>query len=289
MGKLDNKTILILDNETGEVETANGRYQTKEELENIDKHRQRQLAIENGRDNPFVEYLFEYGTEAFPDLSPASITRLFFVATYCGYDGRLMLTAHRTMDKKQLKKLLGLSDTSFKAFWSEITESGILILREDGTIEINNKYFAKGKLTSEQKKNNFTRVYCKMIQDIYKSFDKPSSHKTLSYIFKLIPYVNLKHNLVCRNPGESDVDQVQPLTVGEFCDILGYDRTHGRRLLQNLLDLKIGDQHLLGLWGHSLNVYKHVIFVNPRVFYAGANPNEIRDTFDTTARFELIE
>ena len=59
-----------------------------------------------------------------------------------------------------------------------------------------------------------------------------SKHTNLGYIFKLIPYVNCEYNIICHNPLEKDLDLIEPMTVGEFCEAIGYDKTNASRLIK---------------------------------------------------------
>ena len=49
----------------------------------------------------------------------------------------------------------------------------------------------------------------------------------------MMPYVNVQWNIVCHNPLEDHLEMIEPMTLGEFCDVIGYDRTHAQRLLDN--------------------------------------------------------
>lgn len=59
---------------------------------------------------------------------------------------------------------------------------------------------------------------------------QPSQHKHLGYLFKMLPYVNLEYNVLCHNPLESNLDDIQLMTVSEFCGAIGYDISNWHRL-----------------------------------------------------------
>ena len=58
-------------------------------------------------------------------------------------------------------------------------------------------------------------------------------HQYLGYIFLMMPYVNVQWNIVCHNPLEDHLEVIEPMTLGEFCDAIGYERDNAQRLLDN--------------------------------------------------------
>lgn len=278
------KEYSVLDQSTGEVLLKEGVFISKEQNEAFIQKRNREVAIAGDPDYCFVWFLFKYGEEIFPTLTPANITRLFYVATFCNYEGYLANSNGTPLTKAHIKKKLGLSDSVNSGFWKELLASGILSIGDDNIIYVNEKYFRKGSMRSN---SSFTRIYSNFIRTIYEDCLDNNKHKLLSYIFRLIPYVNYTHNVVCRNPDEKDIDRIEPTTVKELCEILNYSATNGRRLLDEMLHYRVGGEHLIGLWGHSLDVDKHIVFVNPKIFYAGPDPHDIRNTFELSAKFEI--
>lgn len=278
------KEYSVLDQSTGEILLQEGLFISKEQSEAYAQKRNREIAIAGDPSYCFVWFLFKYGEEIFPALTPANITRLFYIATFCNYDGYLANSNGTPMTKAHVKKKLGLSDNVNNIFWRELLENNIVTIDDDKIVHVNKKYFRKGNIKSH---SNFTRIYTSFIRTVYEDCLDNNKHKLLSYIFRLIPHVNYAHNVVCRNPSEKDIDKIEPMTVKELCEILDYAAQNGRKLLENMLQYRVGGEHLIGLWGHSLNVDKHVIFVNPKVFYAGPDPHDIRNTFELSAKFEI--
>lgn len=278
------KKIYTLDEDTGELEPFEGIAYTTEQLEVI---RAKQQLRNNGED--FIWFLFNYCEEIFPDLSPPNISRLFYLATFCWYDGRLTKDSGKTfMNKSQVKKQLGLTNNRFKEFWDAMTTHEI-IYEQDKYIYINTKLFKKGKMRKKDIDSNFTRIYCQCVRNIYESCENAIDHKKLFYIYKIIPYVNRRHNIICWNPGEQDAQLVNPMTTGEFCDMVGYDKANARRLFKDLLALKVNGKNLICYIVPEWDINKWLIVINPYIYYGGNGTSEIKQFFNSNAQYKIIE
>ena len=98
--KIKNYVVVDMDFDTGELLHQQGLYYSEAQLQAWDKYRQKMAALENGRANPFVWHSFTQGYETFDMLSSASIPRMFYMATFCGYDGMLVDGASNVLTKK---------------------------------------------------------------------------------------------------------------------------------------------------------------------------------------------
>lgn len=214
---------------------------------------------------PFVWILFKYGEELFKDLnlSRANLTRLIYAATFCDNKGFLM-------SKDELREQMGLNKNRWSEFWNEMVDKGILC-EADGMVHINEKYFFKGKGTVDA---NRTRLFCKYIQNIYESCESANDHQQLSYIFKIIPYVNRKTNIVCANPQEQDKSQIKFLRLGDFCEAVGYGRHNARRMAKELLKIRVNGELAVGFFITDLSEDTWTIIVNPNLYFGGLR-NEI--------------
>lgn len=210
---------------------------------------------------------------------PSYLTRLIFLATFLSYDGVLRYDNNVPIGTKLLKKELGLSEREYYNFISEMKESKIMYERES-LWYINPQLFAKGKLPKSAIKQSrdsdlyHIRLYCNAIRTIYKQATV-RSHKTLSHIFQIIPFVNRKYNIVCWNPYETNLELIKTMTLGEYCDLIGYNRSNATKLYRTLFDpvFDIGDGEKKSIIryvaGKGLKKDTYSIFINPRVYYAG--------------------
>lgn len=252
------KELVWLDNDTGEIETFIGEYRTQEQLEAQTKYyKTKELQTFN---LDFTWIIFEYGQQLFPNIGEKNLTRLIYLSTFCSYDGALP-------PKKIIKEKLKLSSKYWTQFLNEMKRNEIII-EENSALYLNKKFFTKGSIQTE---NNYTRLFCKFIRDIYETCDNVKSITQISYLYRLIPFVNRRTNMVCKNPNEQDPNKVCPITLGEFCDMVGYNRKNAKRLASDLLELKCNGQNLIGFFVTNMNQTTWKIIVNPRIYYGGQN------------------
>ena len=218
---------------------------------------QRNLTARNDNGN-FVWLLFKYGENLFPNISAANLTRLMYVATFCNKDGSIM-------GKTELRQKMNLNRTRWSEFWNEMTENKILY-EQDGIVYVNSKFVVNGKIKTDC---NYTRLFCEYIQQLYEGCSSANDHKQLSYIFKIIPYVNRRTNTVCLNPTEQDEDKVQTMRLGNFCNIIGYDKKHARRLANELLNIRINGELAIGFFVTNLDEKTWQLVVNPKLYFGG--------------------
>lgn len=238
------------------------------------------------KDARFVFHIYHACVNNFPDMQPSHITRLMYIATYLSYDGRLLTDWNAPMNKGHIERFLKLSKTSFYEFWEDMVKRGIFTEKDDG-IYLNKDIFFKGDLTDKQvyrlSVDNImvTRLYVTGIRKLYER-STPRSHKTLSYIFQILPYVNKQYNIICKNPLEEDYDLIEPMTLGEFADVIGYNKKNVGRLANLLLEPTFDIQEdedvtaIRYVITKSLKKESMMMFINPRVYYAGDYADKVK-------------
>lgn len=255
--------LVLLDDDTGEIKDFIGEYRTQEQIEAQTKY-----AVNKEKqtfNSDFTWIVFEYGKELLPNIKDQSLVRLIYLSTICDYDGILP-------PKSVIKKKLKLSDKYWSYFFKEMRSNNLILEDEEtGALCLNKDFFIKGSLKEMSDKRDCTRLFCNFIQDVYDACDNIKSINQISYLYKLIPFVNRRTNIVCYNPKEQDPEKVYPITLGEFCDMIGYSRKNARRLVSDLLSLKCNGQNLIGFFVTNLNQTSWKIIVNPHIYYGGQN------------------
>lgn len=306
-----NVVSVMYDEETGEVlsqtKYANGcRVESQEEVnqkkEHYNQKHQRQLQNiakkkQMSEIGEFIWSVYYLNTVLNPGhISEPNITRLMYLATFIDYDGYLLKPNSpqlftnpnkEYMDKHDMKNIMKLKPRTFTNFYNEvILDKKLFTISDDGRYKIDDFYFGRGNISRTKIRSlaecNFfmTKLYIKGVRELYVKAT-PTSHKTLSYLFQIIPYVNRKYNIVCHNPLETDLKKVEPMTLGEFCRTIGYDESHSNRLFSTLFEpmFTTDDGNIqsavryVATKGTSKKTYN--IFINPRVYYAGDNWKEI--------------
>ena len=255
--------LVLLDDDTGEIKDFIGEYRTQEQIE-----AQTRYVVNKEKqtfNSDFTWIVFEYGKELLPTIKDQSLVRLIYLSTICDYDGILP-------PKSVIKKKLKLSDKYWSYFFKEMRSNNLILEDEEtGALCLNKDFFIKGSLKEMSDKRDCTRLFCNFIQDVYDACDNIKSINQISYLYKLIPFVNRRTNIVCYNPKEQDPEKVYPITLGEFCDMIGYSRKNARRLVSDLLSLKCNGQNLIGFFVTNLNQTSWKIIVNPHIYYGGQN------------------
>lgn len=275
-----------INKETGELTEFYGRVITEEQEKAIQAKRKKKMNEEN--QGEFIWALFTYCSELFPDLSHSSIARLFYLATFVEYDGSRLTddNGYTFLGKRQIKRKLNLTDKPFTTFWNEMIDNQILFEDDAHNVVINTSLFRKGPLDHKCKKD-FTRVYCQCVRYVYENTKNQRDHAKLAYVFKIIPFVNRKTNIVSYNPEEQDDKKINPMTVGDFCDAIGYNRTNASRLFKELMKFTVKGKHLLCLVAmHKLVFSGMFIIVNPEIYYGGAGHHDAQFIFDVCDKQE---
>jgi len=257
----------VINEDTGEAtDSEGGRYYSKKQLESYHKKKiRKQIQNDYGA---FVFLLFNYKQELFPNITPSNLTRLIFISTYLNYDGYLMHDNGTSINKKNMNDLLKLGKTVYNQFYKEMTDNNIL-KEKNQMLYLNSELFHKGDI--EEIDGAMTRICVSGVRGLYQQADV-RAHKTLSYIFKILPYINIKYNIACHNPQESNINLIEHLTLGEFCDIVGYDRSKAKRLANELFQCTFlnGKTVMRYVSDKSFEISTFRIFVNPKIYYAGS-------------------
>jgi len=141
-------------------------------------------------------------------------------------------------------------------------------------VQLNSSYFQRGALSNitDYKKNGIivTRLFNEAIRNIYTNVDT-KSHRYLGYLFKLIPYINTKYNILCKDNIEQDRDNLERMTLGDVCAVLNHDKSNARRLGNELLSLKLKDGSAIfaAVAFKSLDVKNMCLIINPKVLFGG--------------------
>ena len=179
------------------------------------------------------------------NIERANISRLIYLATYIDYNDRqenLLIKYSQCkeiepMTRKDIKEKLGLKDTAFKSFLKNMKENNLLY-EANNKFYINPDYFSKGKIHVKDKK--YTRIYINTTRMLYEGCN-PKKHKSLSYVFQLIPFMNTEFNIICENPNEKDLNKIKKLNMKNICELLklSTDKKNMSRIKKDILNISI--------------------------------------------------
>ena len=234
---------------------------------------------------PFVWSVYKLSTRLLEELPGKYVAMLFYLATFDGYGGYLT-TGKKPVLRKQLPKILSVTETTAYRFWKSLFKAGIATEDAEGKLSLNEEYFQIGSLERKtvavlkEQEMYLSRAYVKSIRDLYEA-SQPGTRNCLGHLFQILPFVNREYNIVCYNPLETELEKIRPMSFGEVCEAIGYDTENASRLLRELLKLKFMVN------GKTQGAVRYVItnnlsdrrtyeiFINPYVFYAGSHQKEV--------------
>ena len=278
-----------IDKKTGEMTPipVGSKIQTKEEQEHIKKMMQLKREkvdfekFKNEKCGGFFWSLYNVGKDYHPELSDDMLAKVIYLLTYLDYNQNILVVRdnanlpYRPMTKNDVRNVIRLHRCNFAKFWERLMDSGIISEGADGKLIVS-EVFRRGKLTKKAKGGMAAiKIFSQAVRYMYEHIDV-RSHKYLAYIYRLIPYINLRYNVFCTNPLEKDKFKIEPLTAIELCKIIGIEgrRDNENRLIDTLFKLMFYDRN-----GDKLSVITVIkrfendevcqyITINPQ-FYAG--------------------
>ena len=221
------------------------------------------------------KFFFIDKNEDFSSLSPATVTKLIYLNTYLSYsDNLLKLTQRTPMKYEDLPGVLKISEKSVQRFWNEVSPKYI-VRTDEGLMFTNLSIFIRGQ-------TNRSKYYQKIYNDgIRLLYDNTpiSKHKNLGYLFKMIPLINIEYNILCENPDEDILEKVKPITLSDFCKIIGYNETQLSRLVNTYNKIKFNVngkmERFCAFVYDGLDRTNANIIINPRILYSGINYKKV--------------
>lgn len=231
----------------------------------------------------FVFFIFE-NLELLTDvMNDINLSRFVYLGTFVRKDGYLKKDDNKTyLTKKDLKEMLGISRNCFGEFYNFLIEYE-MIVQDSKKIKINPNYFFKGNVKNHENeygikvRDNYTRLYIKSIRELYENINKRRSG-SLAIMYKLLPYVNIYHNVLCKNIFEKDLRSIIPLTLENVFLKLGYTKDrHGlSRFKKEIKDIGSENKRVFGFFIKGDRIYESMIFFNPAYFYMGADLKDVK-------------
>lgn len=285
-----------VDGETGEVTpvAANATIMGETERDRLKKKaaqaKERKDYAVAQRDvcGDFYWTLFDSRKEYYPEVSDSVLAKIVYLITYMDYNNNLLMvqdsptSVKRPMLKKDVAKIIRLHRCKFSRFWSELMATKIITEEPDGKLRVCAR-FCKGNLA---KKNMAAmKIFTHAVRYMYENIDV-RTHQYIAYLFRLIPYINLRHNVFCKNPLAADLAEAELLTAKDMCHILGIDETNQSRFVKTLFKLSFVDKG-----GNERSVVRLVIdrknteartfvLINPQFYSACMSKSDMLGVLD---------
>lgn len=284
--KVDDGTVKAVNRYTGEIDDAitvtvpRGTTfltpQQQEELRNRKERERRRFFAKTAKGVKF--YFVSRGGEL-KGMSPETVARLIYLISYIRLEenkqkDNLLMWKRRPMKREDLPSVLSVSPATVTKFWSEVYPDYISENNE-GLLFNNSDLFIKGRgLTKSSLK-----FFVKGIQELYR-ITPATKHRYLGYLFQLLPYVNIEYNILCHNPLETELDEIEPMSLAEFCDLIDYDKSNLSRLLKVYRNLRFStdgqqSERFVSFVYDGLNRDNAKVFINPNILYSGTQGDKV--------------
>ena len=210
------------------------------------------------------------------DISSPTLNKLIYLSTFIGSDNILSRDGgwngfkrdEEPMSLEEIKAALKISDPSWRIFWRECQEKN-LIIEEGGKYKLPIDMFRfcnNSKIN--RKKVAMISLFRHAVRYMYENTDEHSK-RVLNYLYRLIPFINLKYNILCTNPFEQDRDKIVPLKASDICEKFGVPVKNQARFVQQLKKLRFEDN--LGR-KHSVITYRWIVSKDEEIFWVTINP-----------------
>lgn len=241
-----------------------------EEKERIKELLNNQSMLKRCIKERYGSFYFSYYNKLLNMLKPQYLTRALYLCSYMNYDNLLVegKTHHKPIYESDLIRIWNISRAEMFNTKKELIDLGILIVNENKTLSISENFCKKGELMKNIKDEK-ARIFNDAIREIYEKA-KPSEHKKLALLYKMLPYINLKWNMVCSNIDEEIKDLVQPIDVKTLCKLL--NQSNVTKLKKDLLSLTVNGRPVV-LMASVMN--KSIILINPSVYYKGTRLEDV--------------
>lgn len=182
--------------------------------------------------------------------------------------------------KKDIMEILKLSKREYQYTIKYLLENEMVIENEKGFLQVSETYYNRGSVEEKQSLKGSVRMFDKAIQEIYQN-STPREHKKLDLLIRMLPYLNVQHNIICKNPEEKNADEIDLYTLTELTEMFGFSTT--QKFRKCLFDITVGEENVMMI--ASINNIK-MIYVNPKVFYKGNDIESLRSIMDA---FEIAK
>ena len=217
---------------------------------------------------PYYTVVFERNSQI-NLLDNATLARFFYLVSFMDYGNRLMSTKRKSMTKADAQRIMKLSTATFYRFWNDIEEKGLVATQPNNDILVCSPMFRRGNISVTGYSRGWTRIY-QRIRELYESVT-PSQHRYIGAVLRMIPYINIEYNVLCYNPLESDIHEIEPMSMQAFCAEIGMT-TRNEEYYRTQYE-SIAFQTPNGKANFCKSLFtsdgSEFIYINPEVLFAG--------------------
>ena len=175
------------------------------------------------------------------------------------------------MRRKDLPSILRVTKRTESKFWKEVYPKYISV-NEHGYLISNSNIFFRGRIPKEEIGDSFYKMRIDGIRKLYETVEG-KHQKAIGFVFWLLPFISIRWNILCFNPWEDNLDEVQPMSISDFCRCIGHPVAHINDLLKlyGTIKFEVDDhlEYLCVIPYRGKTKDKMQICINPNIIYSG--------------------
>lgn len=211
-----------------------------------------------------------FNNESFSD---AEKVHTMYLSSYVNYNGYLMTNNNKPATKQWVFDKLKIKNKKrLYTFYNKLVKHEFII-EDSNRLYWNQCLGFKGSTQDKGiKSNKVFKTYDKTIQTLYRR----NNPKSLAIIFRLLPYLNKYHNVICRNVNIREYEDCMPFSITEVAELLG--EKDFRNLKQKLLRIRLEDDFIFSIRNTGTS---RTVIMNPSLAWlsSSAPPNNLVGDF----------
>lgn len=271
----------LIDMSTGEIITGVSRVITQSQEPSIEEYKKKKklYTYMYARHGSFFFYKYDTLLEDIHD-DVATAFRFLYVCSFADKNFHLVLSDGRLCNKKDhFTEIFQFPKSSSMGFLNKLLEYGLVYTDTEGTYRVNETYYAYG-MPDDDFKQHSIRTFNRAVQDLYRRLSA-KQHTFGGEFLKLVPYINIFNNTICKNIAKKNLDSEDIMTKEEIQEVLRPSSEYGKKLRLKLEKMIINDELLIAKFKAGDDIH---YIVNPRFFYRG---NDINDLRSLIAHFDI--
>jgi len=248
-----------------------------------DMQRNKKFADKKKSDNEFKVYIREtYGNFYFLfyellsfNIEKQYIIRFLYLCSHMDYSNSLLFGNAKREDKymleSDLQEVLNLSERETRNTKNILINKELIKIDSKNRLSVNEVYCLKGKIPINRKASR-VRIFEDGFKELYEK-STPKEHKKLALLVQLLPHINLKFNIICKDSACEDIDLVIPMDMKRICEVTECDYNNSTRLKKELLSLRV-NRELVVMYNET-DIAKFIT-INPRVYYKGVEKLDVK-------------
>lgn len=201
--------------------------------------------------------------------------RFIYLSTFMNYNDGYIIYKDNKVDKHGLSAIFNVSPNAFTGIFRSLIEPKLIMCDDKGYYYINPDYCYRGSVSdNKQYKSGYTRVFINSIRELYDKALDSREHKLLGRLILVLPYVNIYHNVICKNIREKEMSKLILPNSSELDTILHVSTRNSDKKIKELLEITVGGRPaILNISHNQAKMYA----VNPSIYYGGTNLSHLRE------------